>query len=290
MSLFPRAVEGFDLMDLFYRLIIDVTTEFLLGQGINSLECPKGNFVDAFKEVQRFQMLVTAVRHFYLRSTYKRAIKVIDNFVLPFVRKALQFPEDELQQLSRSESSFTFLHSFALFTRDPKMIRDKIVAIFLAGRDTTASTLPWTFYELSNYPKLYAKLRVEVLYFGRTALADTVLPIGGGPNDDMPITVLKGDIIIYSTPALHRRKDLNPPASESFADPGIFSPGRWESWNPKHWMYLPFNVGPRICIGQNFVIAEISYVVSRVVQKYERIEYVGNWGAQEYRMEIRVFR
>ncbi|KGM91627.1 uncharacterized protein PADG_12311 [Paracoccidioides brasiliensis Pb18] len=60
----------------------------------------------------------------------------------------------------------------------------------------------------------------------RTALADTVLPIGGGPNDDMPITVLKGDIIIYSTPALHRRKDLNPPASESFADPGIFSPGR----------------------------------------------------------------
>ncbi|ODH52756.1 hypothetical protein GX48_00950 [Paracoccidioides brasiliensis] len=182
MSLFPRAVEGFELMDLFYRLIIDVTTEFLLGQGINSLECPKGNFVDAFKEVQRFQMLVTAVRtkrsmldaffiystiqHFYLRSTYKRAIKVIDNFVLPFVRKALQFPEDELQQLSRSESSFTFLHSFALFTRDPKMIRDKIVAILLAGRDTTASTLPWTFYELSNYPKLYAKLRVEVLYFG----------------------------------------------------------------------------------------------------------------------------
>ncbi|EEH33236.2 hypothetical protein PAAG_04289 [Paracoccidioides lutzii Pb01] len=94
MSLFPRAGEGFDLMDLFYRLVIDVTTEFLLGQGINSLECPKGDFVNAFKEVQRFQMLFTAVgpiQYFYPRSPYQRAIKVIDNFVLPFVRKASNF-------------------------------------------------------------------------------------------------------------------------------------------------------------------------------------------------------
>lgn len=61
MGLFPRAGETFDLMNLFYRLTIDVTTEFLLGQSINSLEYPEGDFVDAFEEVQRIQMLITTI-------------------------------------------------------------------------------------------------------------------------------------------------------------------------------------------------------------------------------------
>lgn len=61
MSLFPAPGEAFDLMDLFYRMTIDVTTEFLLGRGINSLENPRTDFVEAFAEVQRIQMLVTAI-------------------------------------------------------------------------------------------------------------------------------------------------------------------------------------------------------------------------------------
>ncbi|KLJ12134.1 hypothetical protein EMPG_09562 [Blastomyces silverae] len=324
LGLFAPAGQAFDLMNLFYRLTIDITTEFLLGQSINSLENPKGDFVDAFEEVQRIQMLLTTIgplHHFYPRRAYKRGIKVIDNFVLPFVRKALELPEEELQKLSRSERSFTFLHSLALFTRDPKVIRDQIVAVLLAGRDTTASTLSWTFYELANYPKVYAKLRAEVLatlgedgrptyddlksmkylrntinetlrlypavpFNVRSAIADTTLPTGGGPDGDLPITVLKNDIVIYSALAMQRRKDLYPPVSDTFADPAIFSPERWESWQPKPWTYVPFNGGPRICIGQNFALAEISYAVARMVQKYERMEYAGNWAGQEYRTEI----
>ncbi|KAK2782820.1 hypothetical protein FQN53_009586 [Emmonsiellopsis sp. PD_33] len=324
MGLFPRTGEKFDLMNLFYRLTIDVTTEFLLGQGINSLEHPKADFVDAFEEVQRIQMFLSTtgpLQHLYPRGAYKRGLKVIDNFVLPFVRKALELPQEELEKFSRSERSFTFLHSLALFTRDPQVIRDQIVAVLLAGRDTTASTLSWAFYELSNYPEIYAKLREEVLttlgpkgaptydhlknmkylrntvnetlrlypavpFNIRSALADTTLPTGGGPNGDLPITVLKDDMIVYSTLALQRRKDLYPPVSEKFADPAIFSPDRWESWNPKPWTYVPFNGGPRICIGQNFALAEVSYVIARIVQKYERLEYMGDWPGQEYRVEI----
>lgn len=61
ISLFPAPGETFDLMDLFYRMTLDVTTEFLLGDGIKSLENPKGEFVHAFAEVQRVQMLVTVM-------------------------------------------------------------------------------------------------------------------------------------------------------------------------------------------------------------------------------------
>lgn len=61
IGLFGAPGEPFDLMDLFYRMTLDVTTEFLLGRGINSLENPKAEFVQAFADVQRIQMLLTII-------------------------------------------------------------------------------------------------------------------------------------------------------------------------------------------------------------------------------------
>lgn len=237
------------------------------------------------------------------------------------MHRALSLPADELEKLSKSERSFTFLHALASFTRDPKVIRDQIVSVLLAGRDTTAATLSWAFYELSHYPAVYAKLRKEILdtvgptrrptyedlknmpylkhtinetlrlypavpYNVRFALADTTLPTGGGPNGDLPLPVLKGDGVIYSTLAMQRRRDLYPPTSEHFADPAVFSPERWERWTPKAWHYIPFNGGPRICIGQNFALAEIGYTIVRILQRYERLEYVGEWDEQFHKAEI----
>lgn len=43
------------------------------------------------------------------------------------------------------------------------MIRDQLVAVLLAGRDTTAATLSWTFYELAQHPEIVQKLRREII-------------------------------------------------------------------------------------------------------------------------------
>jgi cytochrome P450 len=51
----------------------------------------------------------------------------------------------------------------ASYTRDPKVIRDQLIAVLLAGRDTTAATLSWCFHELRKYPEVYDKLRAEVV-------------------------------------------------------------------------------------------------------------------------------
>jgi cytochrome P450 len=56
---------------------------------------------------------------------------------------------------------------------------------------------------------------------------------------------------------MQRRPELYPPVSKEFADPGIFSPDRWDRWTPKSWQYVPFNGGPRICVGQNFAMTEM---------------------------------
>ena len=95
------------------------------------------------------------------------------------------------------------------------------------------------------------------------ALKDTTLPTGGGPNGDQPIGILKYTPIGYSTLYMQRRPDLYPVPSEKFAPLDVFSPERWEVWQPKSWHYVPFNGGPRICIGQQFALTEMGMLPPR---------------------------
>jgi cytochrome P450 len=253
------------------------------------------------------------------RSQYLKNIKVLEDFVVPFIDRTLALQADELDKLTKSDTQFTFLHALANYTRDPKVIRDQLIAVLLAGRDTTAATLSWTFYELAHYPKAWAKLRQEVLdvvgptrqptyddiknlkyvthtlnealrlypavpFNVRYALTDTSLP---NPMPDQPdTTVVAGDAVFYAPIGMQRRADLYPAPSAEFAPAHVFSPERWETWQPKPWQYLPFNGGPRICVGQNFALTEMAYVMVRMAQRFERVEYRGNWEEQFHKVEI----
>lgn len=77
----------------------------------------------------------------------------------------------------------------------------------------------------------------------RSAIRDTVLPRGGGPDGQSPVFVPKGTSVIYSAFSMHRRTDIYGP------DALEFKPERWETIRPG-WGYLPFNGGPRICLGR----------------------------------------
>jgi cytochrome P450 len=86
------------------------------------------------------------------------------------------------------------------------------------------------------------------------------------------VKVLKDTPIAYSTLVMQRREDLYPPVSDKFAPVDVFSPDRWFHWQPRAWQYIPFNGGPRICIGQQFALTEMSYVLTRLFQRYDRID------------------
>ncbi|KAH6621104.1 cytochrome P450 [Chaetomium sp. MPI-SDFR-AT-0129] len=336
----PASGQTVDMMDLFYRMTLDVTTDFLLGGSVNSLNNPKHEFVAAFQEVQRIQMLLTILaplRSIIPTYRYKRGIRILERFVSPFIARTLSLSPSELDKLSQSDNKdLTFLHQIARTTRDPKIIRDQLMAVLIAGRDTTAATLSWTVYELARQPRVWARLRADVLntvgrhnaptyedlkgltflthtlnetlrmypavpYNLRAALQDTTLPGREGQPD---IGVLKGDIVVYSTLAMQRRRDLYPEEWATakveekgrglavdeevggLADPGVFCPERWERWTPKAWTYVPFNGGPRICVGQNFAMTEMAFTLVRLLQKYERLEYRGDWHGQFHKAEI----
>jgi cytochrome P450 len=89
------------------------------------------------------------------RGDYYRHIKTIEQFIMPFIQQTLALPAHELEKLTKSDKSFTFLHHLANYTRDPKVIRDQLVAVLLAGRDTTAGTLSWAFCKSPNRVSLF---------------------------------------------------------------------------------------------------------------------------------------
>jgi cytochrome P450 len=64
---------------------------------------------------------------------------------------------------------------------------------------------------------------------------------------------------------MHHRKDIWGPDAEEFI------PERWEG-KRVGWEFLPFNGGPRICIGQQFALTESSYVTIRLLQRFDKME------------------
>ncbi|KAH6650841.1 cytochrome P450 [Chaetomium tenue] len=299
-----------DICDLFFRFTLDSATDFLLGHDLKSLSNPHQEFAEAFGEVQRVQGIIArsgALNKLVPRASFNKNMEVINRFINLYIERTLRLTPEELASKSKSDSGYTFLHALAGYTRDRQVLRDQLIAVLLAGRDTTACTLSWTIYELARHPEILEKLRAEILsvvgstraptyddlksmkylqnvmnetlrlypivpFNVRLALKDTTLPRGGGPAGLDPVKVLKDTPIGYSTLVMQRREDLYPPASATFASSDEFSPERWFHWQPKPWQYIPFNGGPRICIGQQFALTEMAYVLTRLFQRYDRID------------------
>jgi cytochrome P450 len=232
----PGDGQNVRLDKLFFRFSLDASTHFLYGQSVNSLDDPNSEFATAFDEVQQVQVLegrLGPFRHWYPKTGKHRALKKLDKFMEPIINAVLELSPEELEsKLSKKE---TFIHALARFTRSKKMMRDQIMSLLLAGRDTTACTLSWLFLELSRNPEVVKKLQEEIhsaigdsdrcptyqeikdmkyltwvinetlrLYpvvpFNvRAALKDTTLPHGGGNDGMQPLGILKGTPIGYST-------------------------------------------------------------------------------------------
>lgn len=93
----------------------------------------------------------------YRPKDHAPSVKAIDDFVLPFIERAV-WGEGKQEKDAKN-----FTEALANYTKDRKVLRDQLVNALLAGRDTTAATLSWLFYELAYHPDVYAKLREEVI-------------------------------------------------------------------------------------------------------------------------------
>ena len=117
----------------------------------------------------------------------------------------------------------------------------------------------------------------------RTALGDTILPVGGSPDGRLPLFVLEGQSIEMDLYSLQRDPDIWGP------DAGEFRPERWSEGRPlweAKWQYEPFLSGMRMCPAQNQVITQLSYLLVRMAQNFQVVE--NRDIVREYKEEIKM--
>ena len=172
---------------------------------------------------------------------------------------------------------------------EPREVRDQVVTIFMAGHETTAQALSWTWYLLSQHPAEEAKFHAELervlggqtprfedlaelrytrmvleeamrLYppahtMSREALGDDVIEGHG---------VAKGSVVSIVPWLIHRHRLL-------WEKPDVFDPERFApervSARPR-FAYIPFGGGPRICIGASFAMTEALIILAMLGQRY----------------------
>jgi cytochrome P450 len=166
-----------------------------------------------------------------------------------------------------------------------KEVRDEVVTIFMAGHETTAQALAWTWYLLSLHPLVEAKLHDELrkvlngrppqyedmpnLQYTRMVIEESMRlypPAHTIAREPIAADYILGHripasaIVLIVPWLLHRKASL-------WNDPHRFDPDRF-SIEPARFTYIPFGAGQRICIGAAFAMTEAILILAMVAQRY----------------------
>ncbi|KAG1834831.1 cytochrome P450 [Suillus variegatus] len=267
-------------------------------------------FTNAFSEAQHVisrRVIIGAAWPMteILADSTAQHMKVVDKFLDPILEAALRRHGTAAKSdADETAEDQTFLDHLVKLTSDLKVIKDETLNILLAGRDTTASTLTSAIYLLAMHPEILSRLREEIIskvgstrmpthgdikemkylhavlnetmrlfpavpFNVREAVHDTTLT--SPEPGKKPLFVPGGVVVVYSVFLMHRRTDLWGP------DALKFDPDRWLDERmqkhvlPNPYIFLPFNAGPRICLGQNFAYNQMSFMLIRLLQNFSAI-------------------
>lgn len=307
----PVGGQAVDLQPLFSSLALDVSTDLLFGEPTNLLGSSKAAsagkaFANAFDRGQKSiidTFVLGSLAWLNPRSTFKKDARIVHDFMTKYVDKALSAQDGKIQKQQDKSAKYSFVAEFSKMTTDRSLIRGGLLNLLLAGRDTTASLLSALFFTLAKRPDVYKKLTEEIgsvlphrdqtpdleqlrsmKYLrgcinealrlfppiprnSRQALRDTTLPVGGGIDGTEPVFIPKGTQVGWQIYSMHRRKDY------FGEDADEFIPERWTERNIRPgFAFLPFNGGPRICVGQQFALNMASYATCRLVQNIGSLE------------------
>jgi cytochrome P450 len=218
---------------------------------------------------------------------YRQAIQRMDETIYSII-----------QERRQSGKNFGDLLSMLMQAQDEedgsrmndKQLRDEIATLMLAGHETTANALSWTWMLLAQHPQVCHKLTEEIdqvlgdrlpttadlpklryadqvikesmrLYppvsiFGREAVKDCAIG---------DYSIPEGCVVLISQWVLHR-------SPKYFEQPEQFLPERWQDNLEKQLprgVYIPFGNGPRICIGKGFAVMEAILLLCAIAQKFE---------------------
>jgi cytochrome P450 len=187
-----------------------------------------------------------------------------------------------------------------------RQLLDEIITLLLAGYETTANSLGWTWYLLSRNEDALRRMEAEL---------DSVLAERPPGTEDLPLLpgtrrVLEESLRLYPPAWILGRRALGPDRlgdvevetgsvlamspylvhrlEEYWPQPELFDPDRFlsERMPGKHpFAYFPFGGGPRLCIGHNFAVLEAHLIVATIAQRY-RLRPVADHAVEPERLFV----
>lgn len=243
----------------------------------------------AIKDVTRsfgFRMLFPFVPAFVPLPgdrAVNRSAAVVDEVVYPIIersRRTGNAGDDLIAKLLRARDA----DGRALTDKE---IRDGVVAMFVAGTETTATALTWLWFALDTHPEMAAKVHEEVdhvvgtdpprrshlpeMRYTKMVLMELVRCYSVGwiiprtcARDELidGVLIKKGSTVLISPYLTHRLPQIWP-------DPEVFDPERFAPGRHRHrFAHLAFGAGPHQCVGNVFFFVEAQLIIASLFRRY----------------------
>jgi cytochrome P450 len=266
------------------RLTLDIVTQALFGYDITGRAGEVGEAMDTMVSIGK-------PRHRKVRE----AIELLDQIVYAIIDERRLHPDQERDDLLTMLLTARYDDGSAMPDRQ---VRDEVMSLLVAGHETTANTLSWTWYLLTQNPAAVEQLEAELdrVLGGRApALEDfpqliytdqviqeamrlypSAWSISRRALDDDEIGgyfIPARAIVAMSPYTMHRHPDFWPDP-ERF-DPERFTPEQVAA-RPR-FAYFPFGGGARQCIGNYFALMESMIIIPTIAQRFRMRCVSGEW-------------
>ncbi|KAG2654974.1 protein LUTEIN DEFICIENT 5, chloroplastic [Panicum virgatum] len=300
--------EDVEMESLFSRLTLDVIGKAVFNYDFDSLSYDNGIVEAVYVTLREAEMRSTSPIPTWEIPIWKdisprqkkvnEALKLINTTLDELIAVCKRLVEQEDLQFHEeymNEQDPSILH-FLLASGDDvssKQLRDDLMTMLIAGHETSAAVLTWTFYLLSKYPKVMAKLQDEV----DSVLGDGLPTIEDVKKLKYTTRVINESLRLYPQPPVLIRRSLEDDmlggypigrgedifisvwnlhhCPKHWDDAEVFNPERWplEGPNPneinQNFSYLPFGGGPRKCVGDMFATFETVVATAMLVKRFD---------------------
>ena len=275
-----------DMDEQMTSLTLEIICESIFGGEVREQTKELGKAVHILNDVAMKEMPSLFIPPRWLPTEHNRkkfwAMELLDQTIKSFIEQKSKNPTNDL--LSSLLSSADEEGKMTL-----EQVRDEAMVLFLAGHDTTAASLIWTFYLLSKNSEVEKKVIAEInevlgqrsasfadipkLKYLRQVILESLRlyppAIGTFAREASEDLIIGGyevpkKSIIWNFSFITQRDERWFPNPLLF-DPDRFSPER-EKLIPQ-FAYFPFGGGPRACIGKDFAITEMILVIATILQK-----------------------
>lgn len=300
-----KGLNKIDLAEEMNLVTLQVISVSLFGKSqIDSAEDIRQSLKDMLKYLQTTKHLWIQFALWPLPIKNKRelALKIEKNLPFPGSRRFFK-AIDKMDQIvlkmiserKKNKESSNFLDALIEATdsedqtqMNTQQLRDEVVNMLIAGHETTANALTWTWHQLLKYPDIYKKVHEEIhsvisgkaptfselqkLVYTKAVFEESMRlypPFWRISRKNKEPTKINGfDIpagtnIIASIYTIHRK-------AQHWPDPLSFNPERFLGEKEHHrFSYIPFGGGPRVCIGSQFAIYEALTILAISVKNYQ---------------------